>query len=85
VSIPVAALIHGSMVARLLELRVVWICMDFSVFWVLCVVRERSLRQADHSSRGVTPNVICLSVVEETHRRGLGPLGLSNNKKIGQY
>jgi hypothetical protein len=59
--------------------------MDVSVLWVLCVVRERSLRRADHSSRGVTPNVLCLRVVEEPHRRGLDPLGMSNHKKIEQY
>ena len=59
--------------------------MDVSLLWVLCVVRERSLRQANHSPRGVTPNVVCLRVVGEPHRRGLGPLGLSNNEKIEQY
>jgi hypothetical protein len=32
------------------SLRVVVICL-------LCVVRKRSLRRADHSSRGVLPNV----------------------------
>ena len=30
---------------------------------VLCVVRYRSLRQADHSSRGVLPSVVCLSAI----------------------
>jgi len=29
---------------------------------VLCVVRWRSLRRADHSSRGVLPSAVCLSV-----------------------
>ena len=29
-----------------------------SVFGVLCVVRKRPLRRADHSSRGVVPSVI---------------------------
>jgi hypothetical protein len=33
------------------------------LLWVLCVVRYRSLRQADHSSRGVLPSVVCLSVI----------------------
>jgi hypothetical protein len=28
---------------------------------VLCVVRYRSLRRADHSSRGVLPTVVCLT------------------------
>lgn len=54
---------------------------DVSVLWVLCVIRERSLLRADHSSRGVTPNVVCLRVVEEPHRKGLDPLGLSNHGK----
>jgi hypothetical protein len=47
-----------------------------SLLWVLCVVRQTSLRRADNSCRVVTPNV-----VEEPHMRGLGPLGLSNNEK----
>jgi hypothetical protein len=55
--------------------------MDVSLLWVLFVVRESSLRWVDHSSRGVTPNAVCLRVVEETHRRSLGTLGLSNNEK----
>jgi hypothetical protein len=29
---------------------------------LLCVVRYRSLGRADHSSRGVLPSVVCLSV-----------------------
>jgi len=34
--------------------------MDMSL---LCIAGYRSLRQADHSSRGVRPNVVCLSVI----------------------
>jgi hypothetical protein len=37
--------------------------MDVCLLWVLCVVRQRSLRRADHSSRGVLPSVVCLSVI----------------------
>jgi hypothetical protein len=33
--------------------------MDVCLLWVLCVVRWRSLRRADHSSRGVLPTVVC--------------------------
>ena len=33
--------------------------MDVCLLWVLCVVRQRSLRRADHSSRGVLPTVVC--------------------------
>jgi hypothetical protein len=32
--------------------------MDICLLWVSCVVRERSLRRADHSSRGVLPTVL---------------------------
>jgi len=36
---------------------------------------------ADHSSRGVLPSVVCLSVIAELHRGGLGPLELSRHEK----
>ena len=36
---------------------------DVRFLWMLCVVRQRSLRGADHSSRGVLPSVVCLSVI----------------------
>jgi hypothetical protein len=32
--------------------------MDICLLWVLCAVRYRSLRRADHSSRGVLPTVV---------------------------
>jgi hypothetical protein len=35
--------------------------MDFCLLWVLCVVRKRSLRRADHSSRGVLSIVLSLT------------------------
>ena len=49
-----------SVAARLLRSWVripprAWIC---CLLWVLCVVRYRSLRRADHSSRGVLPTVV---------------------------
>ena len=55
----------GSPAARLLGLWVqippgTWI---ISLFRVLCLVRYRSLRPADHLSRGVLPSVVCLSVI----------------------
>ena len=34
--------------------------MDVWLLWLLCVVRWRSLRRADHSSRGALPSVVCL-------------------------
>jgi len=44
-----------------------------SVWSVACC--QTSLRRADHSPRGVLLSVVCLSVVEEPHTGGLGPLG----------
>jgi hypothetical protein len=44
---------------------------------LLCVVRYRSLRPADHSSRGFLPSVVCLSmIVKPRLRGGPGPLGV---------
>jgi hypothetical protein len=43
---------------------------------MLCVLRERSLRRADHSYRGVIPSVACLSVIMQPRLGGgPGPLG----------
>jgi hypothetical protein len=63
-----------SAAARLLGLRVriplgAWmsVCCECCVLsgrgllWMLCVVRQRSLRRADHPSRGVLPTVVCLA------------------------
>jgi hypothetical protein len=36
--------------------------MDVCLLWVLCVVKWRYLRRADHSSRGVLPTVVCCYV-----------------------
>jgi hypothetical protein len=50
--------------------------MDFSLLWVLCVVRHRSLRRADHSYRGVLPSVACLNVIVKPRQwGGPGPVG----------
>jgi hypothetical protein len=48
---------------------------------MLCVVRYRYLRRDYHSSRGVLPNVACLSVIEKPQRECLGPLGPSRDRK----
>ena len=37
--------------------------MDARFLRVLCIVRYRSLRGADHPSRGVLLSVVCLSVI----------------------
>jgi hypothetical protein len=56
--------------------------MDVYLLGVLCVVRYRSLRRADHWSRGVIPSVVCLSVIAESERGGPGTLVLSSHKKV---
>ena len=43
--------------------------MDICLLWVLCVVMYRSLRRADHSSRGVIPSVVCPLSVNENPRK----------------
>jgi hypothetical protein len=57
--------------------------MDVYLMWVLCVVRHRSVRRADHSSRGVLPTVMrrcvwCRNLVNE---EGLAHWGLSRQKQ----
>jgi hypothetical protein len=41
------------------------------------------MRRADHLSKDVLWRVVCLSVIEESQRGGLGPLELSIYEKIG--
>jgi hypothetical protein len=50
-----------------LRLLACWYCgskppkdMDVCRFWVLCIIRQWSLRGADHSSRGFLQCVVCL-------------------------
>ena len=38
----------------------------YSVVSAVCVVRKRSLRWADHSSRGVLQNMECLCVISKS-------------------
>ena len=60
-------------------------CMDVCLLWVSCVVRKRSLRRTDHSSREVLPTVVCLCVIVKPRLwGGPGPLGLlrRGGKKI---
>jgi hypothetical protein len=45
--------------------------------WILCVVRWRSLRRADHSSRGILQSALCLNVIVKRRQWGdLGPGGV---------
>ena len=49
---------------------------QISVLWLLCLITSGSLCRADHSSRGVLPNVMCLSaIVKPGQREGPGSLG----------
>jgi hypothetical protein len=53
------------------------------VLWVLCVVRYRSLRRADPSSRGVLPTVVCHCVWSRNleHEAVLARVGLLRQKQ----
>jgi len=55
--------------------------MDICLLWVSCVVRWRSLRRADRSSRGVLPTVVCrvwsINLVNEAMTR----VGSQRHKK----
>ena len=44
--------------------------MDVFLLWILCIVRQRSLRRTDHSSRGVLPSVVCRCVWSRNLRNG---------------
>jgi hypothetical protein len=57
--------------------------MNVCLLWVLSVVRDRSLRHADHSTRAVLPSVVCLSMIKKPRREGLDPLGLPDHEKKG--
>jgi hypothetical protein len=57
--------------------------MDVCLLWVLCVVRQRSLRRAGPRS-GVLSSVVCPKCDYETSKKwgGLGPQGLLSHKKV---
>jgi hypothetical protein len=68
---------RGCKPARLLGLRVrIPLRTQMSFPCELCVIIYRSLQRADHSSRGVLPSAVCRRVIEESHKRNLGPLRL---------
>jgi hypothetical protein len=55
---------------------------DVCVLCVLCVVRQRSLRRTYHVSRGVLPDVVCLSVtVKPRHEEAVAHWGLLRHEK----
>jgi hypothetical protein len=56
--------------------------MEVCLLWVLWIVRPRFLWRYNHSSRGVVPGEVCLSVISEPQRwAGLGQLELSSRGK----
>lgn len=59
--------------------------MKMCLLRLLYVVRLMSLRRADRSSEGVLPSVVCVRVIEELHRVGLGPPELSSQDKSGGW
>jgi hypothetical protein len=58
--------------------------MDVCLLWVLCVVRYRSLRRADHSSRGVLSSVVCLKCVIVKPRKMRRPRPPRGCRAIGK-
>jgi len=44
-------------------------------------VNLNQLRRADQLTRGVLPILVCLSVIKQPLRGGLGPLGLSSHER----
>jgi hypothetical protein len=57
--------------------------MDVCLLWMLCVVRLRSLRRADLSSRGVLPTVVCRCAWSRNlgYEEALAHWGLSRQKQ----
>jgi hypothetical protein len=66
-----------------------WVCrrwLAVCLLWVLCVVKQRSLRRADPSSRGVLPRVVCLCVIPKPQQWGsLGPNGAVATQEKKNY
>ena len=84
--IPVAAQckawVCGRSLAGIAGSNPVWF-MEVSLLCVLFIVRQTSLRRADHSYRGVLPSVVCLSAISHPQQwGGLGPLWLSSHKLL---
>jgi hypothetical protein len=60
--------------------------MDVCLLWVSCVVRQMSLRRADHSSRGVLPTVVrrCVWSRNLVNEEALAQWGLSCQKQTNK-
>ena len=57
--------------------------MDICLLWVLCVVRQRSLRRADHSSRGFLATMVCRCVWSRNlkNEEAMTPVGSQRHRK----
>jgi hypothetical protein len=57
--------------------------MDICLLWVMCVAMQRSLRRADHSSRGALLSVVCLSVWSRNlkHEEAMAHVGPQRHRK----
>jgi hypothetical protein len=60
--------------------------MDVYLLWAVCFVRKRTLRRADHSSRGVLPTVVCRCVWSRNlvNEEALAHWGLSLQKQTNK-
>jgi len=58
--------------------------MDICLLWVLCVVRHRSLRRADHSSREVLPTAVlrCMWYRNLKNEEAMASVGSQRQKKL---
>ena len=52
------ALVFGQSVLDFVGSNTTNVAKFFLLYWLLCVVRKRFLRQADHSSKGVLPTTV---------------------------
>jgi hypothetical protein len=61
--------------------------MHVCLLWMLCVVRKRSLLRADHSSRGVLPNVArrCVWSRNLVNEEALAQWGLPRQYKLSYW
>ena len=58
--------------------------MEVCLLWVLCVVKQRSLRRADHQFREVLPSGVCLCMIAKIRQGGPGPLSSHAIQKKNQ-
>jgi hypothetical protein len=56
-------------------------CFDACLLWRLCVIKYKSLRRADHSSRVVLPSVVCLWSWNLGNEEPVAYYGLKRHKR----